>query len=361
MTKKKTVICIWLALALVCLLAGCGKAYVNASYTQTLSKGYFDWFDTVTYIQSFAGDSQKTFDENCSALAQQIEKYHRLFDIYHEYEGMNNLCTVNKMAGISPVQVAAEIIEFLDYCVSLYELTDGELNVMMGSVLSLWHNARQSATGDGPDGPVSLFIPSEEELLQASAHMDIGLLQIDRKNSTVYITDPRASLDVGAVAKGFAAEKCAAMLALRGVSGYVVNIGGNLRLVGAKADGSAWTTGIKDPFDRNSLAVRIRIEDTSCVTSGVYERFFSFNGRRYHHIIDRDTLSPATGYSSVSVVTHDGALADALSTALFCMDRDGALSLLEKLRREGKEVEVLFITEDGERICTEGFEKLLVQ
>lgn len=357
---KRIIICICLAPVLVCLLAGCGKAYVNASHTQTLSKGYFDWFDTVTYIQSFAGDSQKSFDKNCSALAQVIEKYHRMFDIYHEYDGMNNLCTVNRMAGISAVKVDPEIIELLDYCVYLYELTGGELNVMMGSVLSLWHNAREAAT-EGPDGLEGVYIPSDKDLTEASGHTDISLLQIDREESTVYISDPEASLDVGAVAKGFAAEKCAGLLASRGVSGYVVNIGGNLRLTGAKADGSLWTTGIRDPFDANALAVRIRIGDTSCVTSGVYERFFSFNGRRYHHIIDRDTLNPATGYSSVSVITQDSALADALSTALFCMDSDGALKLLERLRQGGTDVEVLFITPDGERICTEGFEKLLVQ
>ena len=357
--KKNLVVCVCLSAVLLCL-TGCGKAYVGTSYTQTRAKGYFDWFDTVTYIQSYAGDREKDFDENCALLAQAVEKYHKLFDIYNEYEGMNNLCTVNRMAGDSAVKVDPEIIELLDYCVYLYELTEGELNVMMGSVLSLWHEARKAAT-EGPSGLEGIYVPSGEDLHAAAAHTDISLLQIDRKESTVYITDPDASLDVGAVAKGFAAEKCAGLLRSRGVSGYVVNIGGNLRLVGAKADGSLWTTGIRDPFDDNALAVKVQIGDTSCVTSGVYERFFSFNGRRYHHIIDRDTLSPATGYSSVSVVTQDGALADALSTALFCMDRDSALSLLEKLRREGTEVEVLFITEDGERICTEGFEKLLVQ
>lgn len=356
---KKNLICICLALAFVCL-AGCGKTYVNTSYTQTRSKGYFDWFDTVTYIQSFAGDSQKSFDENCSALAQEIEKYHRLFDIYHEYEGFNNLCTVNRMAGISAVKVDPEIIELLDYCVYLYEITDGELNVMMGSVLRLWHEVREAAT-EGPDGLVGRYIPSEEDLLEASGHTDINLLEIDRKASTVFIRDPEASLDVGAVAKGFTAERCAEMLRLRGATGYVVNIGGNLRLVGEKADGSEWITGIRDPFDANALAVKIKIGDTSCVTSGIYERFFSFNGRYYHHIIDRDTLCPASGYSSVSVVTQDGSLADALSTALFCMDREAALDLLESLRQGGTAVEVLFITADGERICTEGFEKLLVQ
>jgi len=356
---KKVIICICLASALLCL-AGCSKTYVNTSYTQTRSKGYFDWFDTVTYIQSFAADSQKSFDENCSALAQMIERYHRLFDIYHEYDGMNNLCTVNRMAGISAVKVDPEIMELLDYCVYLYEITDGELNVMMGSVLSLWHEAREAAT-EGPDGLQGVYIPSEKDLIEASGHTDISLLEINREDSSVYIADPKASLDVGAVAKGFAAERCAEMLTLRGATGYVVNIGGNLRLVGAKADGSEWITGIRDPFDANALAVRIRIGDTSCVTSGIYERFFSFNGRQYHHIIDRDTLCPATGYSSVSVVTQDGSLADALSTALFCMDRDRALSLIGLLDQSGIPVEVLFITEDGEKICTEGFSKLVVQ
>ena len=357
--KKNLTVCVCLIAVILCL-AGCGRTYVNATYTQTRAKGYFDWFDTVTYIQSYAGDSEKVFDENCSAMARTIERYHRLFDIYHEYEGMNNLCTVNLMAGKTAVTVDPEIIELLDYCVYLYELTDGELNVMMGSVLSLWHNAREAAA-EGPEGLVGQYIPSQEELLAAAGHTGIDLLQINRADSTVYISDAAASLDVGAVAKGFTAEKCAQVLKDRGVSGYVVNIGGNLRLVGAKADGSAWTTGIRDPFDENALAVKVRIGDTSCVTSGVYERFFSFNGKRYHHIIDRDTLCPATGYSSVSVVTQDGSLADALSTALFCMDRDRALSLIGLLDQSGIPVEVLFITEDGEKICTEGFSKLVVQ
>lgn len=357
--KKVLLFLICPVLALVCL-TGCAKAYVNASYTQTRSKGYFDWFDTVTYIQSYAGDSEKVFDENCSVLAETVGKYHRLFDIYHEYEGMNNLCTVNRMAGKEAVIVDPAIIELLDYCVYLYELTDGELNVMMGSVLSLWHNAREAAV-EGPEGLVGQYIPSDEELLEASKHTGIGLLQIDRASSTVYITDEMASLDVGAVAKGFAAQKCAEILKQRAVSGYVVNLGGNIRLVGSKADGSAWITGIRDPFDENALAVKVSIGDTSCVTSGIYERFFSFNGKHYHHIIDRDTLFPATGYASVSVVTEDGSLADALSTALFCMDRDKALSLIGLLNDRGIKVEVLFITPDGEKICTEGFSKLVVQ
>ncbi len=357
--KKNLVICICLISVLLCL-ASCAKAYVGTKSIQTRAKGYFDWFDTVTYIQSYADDSQKVFDENCSLVAQEVEKYHRLFDIYHEYEGMNNLCTVNRMAGKSAVKVDGSIIELLDYCVSLYELTDGELNVMMGSVLSLWHKAREAAV-EGPEGLVGSYIPSAQELNGAAKHTDISLLEINRQEGTVYITDSQASLDVGAVAKGFAAEKCAQLLKARNVSGYVVNIGGNLRLVGSKADGSMWTTGIRDPFDENALAVKVRIGDTSCVTSGVYERFFSFNGKRYHHIIDRDTLCPATGYASVSVITQDGSLADALSTALFCMDRDRALALVGALNQSGVSTEVLFITEDGEKICTEGFSKLAVQ
>ena len=304
---------------------------------------YFDWFDTVTVFYSYAGDSQEHFDDTVSELRLRLEQYHKLLDIYHGYEGLNNLYTLNRNAGGDPVKLDPFLIEYLSYCKDLYYLTGGELNVMMGSVLRIWHECRETAV-----------LPSMAELEAAAEHISIENLIIDKQNCTAQITDPVASVDAGAVGKGFAAEKLAAYLKETNNSGYVVNIGGNLRLVGTKADGSDFITGIRSPYDEDELAVRISMKDSSCVTSGSYERNVVIDGKSYSHIIDRDTLMPADYYLSVSVITEDSALADGLATALSCMDLETGYALITSL--EG--VQAVWIMPDGTILSTEGVQAL---
>ncbi|MGX8685693.1 MAG: FAD:protein FMN transferase, partial [Spirochaetales bacterium] len=139
-----------------------------------------------------------------------------------------------------------------------------------------------------------------------------------------------------------------------GKNSYVVDIGGNLRLVGKKPNGDGWITGIKNPTSENQVAVRLSLSDTSCVTSGNYERYVEIDGKRYSHIIDKDTLMPADYYLSVSVITPDSALADALATALSCMSIDSGLQIVSGLEN----VQVLWILPDMSMVTTEGFKTL---
>lgn len=307
---------------------------------------YFEFFDTVTYIYSYAGDSDDIFYDNCSYAADQLDYYHRLFDIYHEYSGINNLCTVNRNAGKDPVKVDRQLIDFLLYAKELCERTDGEMDITMGSVLSIWHEARNSD---------EVYLPSQEELETASRFMGFEFLEIDERNCTVRLTDPRASLDVGAIGKGYGTEMAARALSEKGASSYVLNVGGNIRIIGTKPDGSSWVTGVRDPKDSNNrLAVRFEIADTSCVTSGTYERFFTVDGVRYPHIIDRKTLWPARYYESVSIITKDSGLADALSTALFCIPYEQSLRMAESF----DDVQVIWIFSDGTVKHTGGIQLL---
>ena len=171
----------------------------------------------------------------------------------------------------------------------------------------------------------------------------------DEKN-TVRRTDPRALIDVGAIGKGYATEKAAQYLESKGCTSYVLNIGGNIRIVGTKVNGDGWVTGIKNPLDPEIYAYYTKIADTSCVTSGDYERYFMVDNVKYHHIIDEETLMPAEYFSSVTIITKDSGLADTLSTALFCMSYEEGLELVESL--DG--VEVLWIFKDGEQKTTDG-------
>ena len=315
-------------------------------------KAYYTYFDTVSYVYDYAGDPEERFEENSDAVSQILLDYHQLFDIYHEYSGVTNLCTLNKAAGGEALEVDPKLIDFLLCAREMYDLTDGEMNVMLGSVLRLWHNCREAAS----ENPKEASIPSEEELRRAWTHSGIELLEIDEQKRTVRIADPEASIDVGALGKGYATERAAEYLESVGAEGYVLNIGGNIRCIGDRPDGSGWVTAIRNP-DRSSeeFACRIRIRDTACVTSGVYERYFTVKGTRYHHIIDRDTLFPADYFDSLTVITRDSGLADALSTALFCMPEEQGRALAEKLGG----VELLWIYPDGTQHYTPGFAALI--
>ena len=342
--------CICAVLLLAMLLSGCASK--GADDSEPKGKSYFTYFDTVTYVFSYAGDSTERFDDRSAEVSALLSNYHKYFDIYHEYADINNLCTVNKNAGGDPIEVDPLLIEFLLYARELCEETDGAMDITLGAVLSIWHEHREAASED----PANASVPDKAELEEAAKHTGFELLEIDEANSTVRITDPKASLDVGALGKGYATEMAAMMLQADEAYGYVLNVGGNIRTVGTKPDGTKWSTGIRNPkSDATDFALRIEVADTACVTSGVYERFFTVDGVRYHHIIDPDTLFPASYYDSVTVLAKSSALADALSTALFCLPYDESRALAEKMG-----VDAVWIFPDGTVEYTEAVASMII-
>jgi len=280
-----------------------------------------------------------------------------LYTIYHHYDDMENLCTVNTLEnGVHrTVPVDRRITDMLLYAKDMYALTDGRMNIAMGSVLSIWHDYRTA----GLDEPSAAALPSMEELSRAALHTNIDDLVIDEEAGTVFLADPDMTLDVGAIAKGYAVEMAAQMLEERGISGYVINVGGNVRTVGSKPDGSPWLAGIENPnpTDDAPYVGYLHLTGESIVTSGTYQRYYMVDGKSYHHIIDADTLFPAEGYLSISIVCKNSALGDALSTALFCMTPEDGLALVERLA----DVEALWILADESRQYSSGFAAYLTE
>ena len=223
--------------------------------------------------------------------------------------------------------------------------TNGACRITYGAVLEIWHQYRTEG----------IKKPDAALLLDAAAHTDPTLLLIDREAGTVYLTDPRASLDVGAIAKGYAVEAVCREMFNRGFSDFAANIGGNLRTVGKQNRTDDWVLGIRDP-DNNSALLSLIASDRALVTSGVYERYYTVEGEHLHHIIDPATHGPARGWLSISVLALDSALADALSTALFTMTLDEGLLLLASL--DG--VEAVWVSEGGEVFRSSGIEALTV-
>lgn len=314
----------------------------------------FDYFDTVTTVSGYA-ESREAFDTVANDVLAQLHEYHRLFTIYHRFEGLENLCTVNELVDGQhrTVTVDERIIDMLLYAKQMHALTDGRVNIAMGSVLSIWHEYRTVGMQD----PASAALPPMERLQAAAQHTDIDQLVIDEQNCTVTITDPQMTLDVGAIAKGYAMEMVARSLEEKGICGYVLNVGGNVRTVGTKADGTPWTVGLENPMDEGEdYLYYLGLAGQTLVTSGSYQRYYLVDGKRYHHIIHPETLMPAEGFVSVSVLTEHSGMADALSTALFCMSLEEGKALVETL----PDTEVLWVLPDGAQHVTDGWNDYLI-
>ena len=312
----------WLALALAAALLLSGCAGKRAESRQAV---YLDVFDTVTTVAA-VGMDEADFQQAAEKIHETLLSYHRLFDIYNDYEGLNNLKTVNDHAGIAPVKVDGEIIRLLLDCRDYYERTDHAVNVAMGSVLRLWHEARTQALDD----PGSANLPTDAVLQAAAEHCGWDTVQIEEEASTVYLTDSEQSLDVGAVAKGWAAGKAAA----QAPAGMLISVGGNVCATGPKREDTPWVVGIADPDGGEGYLRTLYDWDKAIVTSGDYQRYFELDGVRYHHIIDPTTLYPAARFRSVTVVCADSGLADALSTALFVLPLEEGKALASKAGAE---------------------------
>lgn len=298
------------------------------------SRLYYEYFDTVTVLYDFSGGSDADFDKNAAAFESELALCNKLFDIYNDYDGINNLKTVNDAHG-APVAVDERIIALLELSRQMYSATDGRVNIAMGSVLKIWHGCRE--------GGVSL--PSDAELEAAAEHCSIENVIIDPVAGTVALADPLMSLDVGAIAKGFAIDRAAEVLRARGASSYVIDVGGNLYAIGARADGTPYNTGVANP-DGGECPAYLSVSDGGVATSGDYERYYTVDGKRYHHIIDSETLYPSDYYRSVTVYSDSAAISDALSTALFnTADIGEARNILSRV---GGVREVIFIRKDGE-------------
>ena len=333
-----------LLLAFGLLMGGCSQVVQpeKKQYTAT----FLELFDTVTTIVGREA-SEEAFSAKAQAIRDELQRYHRLFDIYNDYEGIANIKTINDHAGISPVTVDRAIIDLLLDCKTYYELTDGRVNVAMGSVLQLWHEARNDSIRD----PMNAWLPDAQKLKDAAEHMAFDSIVIDEAASTVYITDPETRVDVGAIAKGWATQQ----VAENAPAGMLISVGGNVCATGPKTeDGTPWVIGIQNPDDPDKNLHTFYVSGGSVVTSGDYQRLFLVDGQKYHHIIDPQTQMPATYWRSVSVVCSDSGLADALSTGLFLMDLEQGKALAQRCNAE-----VMWVDLNGNEYMTAGFESQL--
>lgn len=305
-------------------------------------------FDTVTQLVIYTrreSDAEAFF----SAFETELAEWDRLADIYYEYADMNNLRTLNLAAGERPVALDSRLLDLLEYGLAAKETTGGRVNLLLGSVLSLWHECRTAGLAD----PGNARIPTDGELSAAAGIAARATLEIDREAGTAYLPVAGSSVDVGAFAKGYAVEQICSELESLGYTDFAANAGGNLRTSGSAA-GNPWVLSVRDPVNGGTVGETEGSGTVSLATSGSYQRYYTVDGVRYHHIVDPDTNVPAAfGWTSVSVLSDDAGVADVLSTALFCLDYQAGVFLISSL---SSPVSALWISESGERYAVGEFE-----
>lgn len=344
----KKLIAILLSIALILCFTGCSEQPEKTRFT----KSFMDYFDTVSTIVGYEY-TQEEFDEKCALIEEQLKHFHELYDIYHRYDGINNVYTLNQAAGEAPVEVHEDIIALFEFCKEMYELTSGKTNFAMGSVLEIWHTYREKGNYDY----LNAEVPAMELLEDAAKHCNIDDVVIDKENSTVFLADPEMSIDVGAIGKGYATERIAQELEKIGTENYTLNIGGNIRTIGNKADGNGWVAGIQNPdlTSEETFLLKVSFGDLALVTSGSYQRYYYVGQTKYHHIIDPETLFPKDNFASVSILTPNSGIADAVSTACFNLSLEDGMKLIESMEN----TEAMWVEPDGTQHFSSGFKNYI--
>ncbi len=316
-----------LFLIFILLLSGCTfhNKKTNLTYTDVL-------YDTIISIQILDA-ADETLLEECADLCK---KYDLMFS---RTNPESEIYKINHAKG-KPVEVSDDTISIIESGIYYSQVSDGAFDLTIGSVSSLWDFKSEEKS-----------IPSKNSIENAVSHVDYNKISIN--GNTVQLADPEMMLDVGALAKGYIADRLKDFLIENGIENALINLGGNIYALGHNMNGSSYNIGIQKPFDESGQPITsVKISDKTIVTTGIYQRYFEKNDQLYHHIIE-----PKTGYPcennlfSVTIVTDSSLTADALSTTCFLLGFDKGMKLINELDN----VDAIFITNDNELHYSDNF------
>lgn len=289
-------------------------------------------------------DNETEFNTYQDILRDELLTLGHLFDKYNNYDGLNNLKTINDNAGIQAIEVDQALIDLLLFAREYYSITNQTFDISLGSVLNVWHNYREDGKLLNSESPKQFGkVPSIDELQTAKACASWDFVEIDDTNNTVFINNPCTSLDVGGIAKGFAADIVTEKLIQAGLKIAIINLGdSSIITLGTKPNGDEWGVGIaqpkKDVLIADSSVDTLFFEGPIAIsTSGDNQNYYiAEDGVTYHHLVDPNTLYPTvTNLHSVTIATSLSAgAAEALSKAMFILAYDDALRLLDQLKKE---------------------------
>lgn len=328
--KKKTILAFSIGVALTA--AGCGGQAQDAgnSDQEPYQKQVFA-MDTFMTLTAYGEHAKEALD----AAAEEIERLDNLLSTGQEQSEVSRL---NANGGGS---LSEDTSYLLKRALEIHDMTDGQFDISIYPVMEAWGFTTQE-----------FRVPDEDELAELLTKVDSSKINYDAPGGRAVFESDGMKIDFGGIAKGYTSARVMEIFEDYGVAHGLVSLGGNVQVLGTNTNGKNWRIGIQNPdLGSNYLGV-LEACDVAVITSGAYERYFEKDGVTYHHIIDPDTGYPAkSGLISVTIVSSDGTLADGLSTALYVMGRDEAISFWKK---HSEMFDCILYTEDGELYVTEG-------
>ncbi|NLL44575.1 MAG: FAD:protein FMN transferase [Mollicutes bacterium] len=296
---------------------------------------YMDTYINVKVYSNNKIKAKKVLNE----VEKIYEKYHQLTDRYHAYDNIKNIYYINNNTdNIETITIEKELYDIIKYGIDFYEKSNGLLNINIGNVIDVWKKYRESKNG----------VPTYEELKSSGSINVSDIVLLDNNQ----ILNNHPNIDLGAIAKGYVTQIVGNYLKEQGFNKFLIYAGGNV-LVGDHYKNDVYKIGIENPTKSGDIYKIVKSNNMAVVTSGGYERFYEYEGNIYHHIIDPNTLMPPNYMKSVTVITNDSALGDALSTTLFLMSIEEGKEYIKQFNN----VEAIWYTNDNTIIKSDGFDK----
>ncbi len=270
-----------------------------------------------------------------------VAEISRIERLISEWDPDSETSDINRNAGIQPVQVDPELFGLIERSIRISRLTDGAFDISYASMDRIWKF----------DGSMT-EMPSEEAIKASVSKVGYQNIVLDKTYSTVFLKLQGMKIGFGAIGKGYAADKAKALLIGKGVQAGIVNASGDMNTWGRQPGGEEWKIAITNPLNKNKVFAVLPIREGAVVTSGNYEKYVTFNGKRYAHIIDPKTGYPASGIISTTVFAQKAELADALATALFVMGTDAGINRINQLPG----VECIIIDDNGKIYTSENIQ-----
>lgn len=253
-----------------------------------------------------------------------IDEVKRIENLISDWIPTTQISKVNQNAGIQPVKVDQEVYDLVERAIKISKLTSGAFDISYASMDKIWKF----------DGSMK-EMPSEDAIKKSVEKVGYQNIILNSKNTTIFLKNKGMKLGLGGIGQGYIADKIKALLQVKGCKSGLVNVSGDINTWGKQADGQSWTVGIVNPMNKNKVFATFPLDDSAVETSGSYEKYVTFNGKRYSHIIDPRTGYPATGIVSVSVFAKQTEIADALATGIFVLGVEVGLDLVNQLKGIG--------------------------
>jgi len=333
---KNRIIIFLLLISLIFTFSGCRNEETKIVNNNKISESEF-LLDTHVTITLYGTADENLFPE----IFEEIQRLENILSVHVEGSDLDLL---KKNAGIKPVKVSEDTIKLMEKSIKYSELTNGLFDITSGPLIDLWGIGTESAK-----------IPSKDEIKEAIGLINYKKIKIDKKESTVFLEDDDMIANLGAIAKGYIADRVEEKLYKLGIESAIINLGGNVQLIGTKPDGTLFRIGIQDPDESRGGNIGVYTgKDVTIVSSGDYERFFIEDGVKYHHILNPKTGFPVdTEIKSVSIITDKSFEADALSTSVLLSGWDKGIAMIEN----SKDIEAIFINKDHQVYVTEGLKE----